>query len=187
MPRFHWIIRLACIRIEYSSDPRYLTVTEYFIDYTHVRDIGHTQDIRWNCLHCPKTYVHFAGYRSTSQVWLPVTHNQVVNDLHIFISGGIFGAARPLISINALSPPPKFCSPFCSPCYKKETHFQVFSWSIREFPWESFPSYKDILSPLSLQISPFCTLDALSSLNTVVKKQSSVTKCFLLSRWLLIK
>ena len=60
-------------------------------------------------------------------------------------------------------------------------------YSLRKFAWESFPSYKDILSPLSLQLSPFFKFDALSSLNTVVQKQSRVTKCFLLSRRLSIK
>ena len=48
----------------------------------------------------------------TSQVSPPVTHNQVVNDLHIFISGGVFGAARPCIILNALSLTLKCCRPF---------------------------------------------------------------------------
>ena len=51
---------------------------------------------------CPKTYAHFASY--ASQVSSPITHNQVVHDLDIFISGSIFGATRPSIILNTLSP-----------------------------------------------------------------------------------
>ena len=50
-------------------------------------------------------------WRYTSQVLPPVTHNQVLNGLYIFISDGIFGAVRPFIILNALSPTLKFCSP----------------------------------------------------------------------------
>ena len=46
-------------------------------------------------------YAHFASY--ASQVLSPITHNQGVHDLDIFISGGIFGVARPYLILNALS------------------------------------------------------------------------------------
>ena len=49
-------------------------------------------------LFCPKTYDHFAS--CASQVSLPITHNQGVHDLDIFISDGIFGAARPSTILN---------------------------------------------------------------------------------------
>ena len=72
--------------------------------------LWHTQDVGQDWLYCPKTHVHFASY--ASQVSPPFTHNQRVNDLDIFISGGIFGAARLSIILNALSPPLKLCCPF---------------------------------------------------------------------------
>ena len=58
-------------------------------------------------MHCA---VHFTSY--ASQVSPPITHNQGVYDLDNFISGGIFGVARPSIFLNALSPPLKLCCPF---------------------------------------------------------------------------
>ena len=45
-----------------------------------------------------------------------ITHNQGVHDLDIFISGGIFGAARPSIILNALSSPHERCCPFFFHC-----------------------------------------------------------------------
>ena len=80
--------------------------------------------------------------------------------------------SRPFFILNALSPPLKFCRPFY--------HWSIILLYIRVFfcVCVSFPSYKDIQSLLSL---------ALSSINTVVQKQSSVIICLLLSRWLSIR
>ena len=119
------IIFISRQEIPRNIEPRWFLVISQHSRYPSCRDLGHTQDICQNCLHCPTTYAHFAGY--TSQVSPPVTNSQVVNDLHIFISGGIFGLARPCIILNALSPTLKFCIPFFSLCYKKETHSQLFS------------------------------------------------------------
>ena len=47
---------------------------------------------------------HFASYASQVSLF---THNQGVYDLDIFISGGIFGTARPSIILKALSSPLK--------------------------------------------------------------------------------
>ena len=47
-----------------------------------------------------------------SQVSPPIIHNQGLHDLDIFISAGIFGAARPSIILNVLSPPLKLCCTF---------------------------------------------------------------------------
>ena len=75
-------------------------------------------------MYCPKTYAnfdslnfvsipdpcclsYFASY--ASQVSPLFTHNQGVQDLDIFISGVIFGMARPSIILNALSPPLTLC------------------------------------------------------------------------------
>ena len=85
------IIFISRQEILRNIEPTSFLVISQHSRYPSCRDLGHTQDIRKNCLHCPKTYVHFAGY--TSQVWSPVTHSQVVHDLYIFISGDIFGAA----------------------------------------------------------------------------------------------
>ena len=57
-----------------------------------------------------KLYAHFAGY--ISQVSPPVTHNQTVHNLIVFISGSLFGVPRLFIIFNALPPLPKLSSPF---------------------------------------------------------------------------
>ena len=93
-------------------------------------------------LYCPKTYAHFASY--ASQILPPITHNQGVHDHDIFISGGIFEAARLSIILNTLSSPllPIFSLPIFLLSYKKENPTQGFSWSLHEFPWEAFLSYR---------------------------------------------
>ena len=53
-------------------------------------------------------------------------HNQGVHDLDIFISGGIFGATRLSVILNALSSLCNYASHFFSLCYKKETPSQRF-------------------------------------------------------------
>ena len=63
-----------------------------------------------DCLNCPKTYAHSAGY--ISQVSPPITHGQTVHNLNDFICSILFGAPRPLLIFNALPLPPKFSSPF---------------------------------------------------------------------------
>ena len=166
-------------QIPRNIEPRSFLVISQHSRFLSCRDLGHTQDICKNCLHCPKTYAHFAGY--TLQVSPPVTHNQIVNDLHIFISGSIFGAARPCIILNALSSSLKFCSPFFHCAIRRRLIPKCFHGVFVNFLGSHY-LLTNILSPLSLQLSPFCKFDALSSLNTVVQKQSSVTKCFLLPR-----
>ena len=59
---------------------------------------------RLGLLVLPKTYAYFASY--ASQVSALITHNQGMHDIDIFIRGGIFGAGRPTIVLNALAPPP---------------------------------------------------------------------------------
>ena len=61
-----------------------------------------------------------------SQVSPPITHNQGVHGLDIFIRGGIFGAARPSTILNALSPTLKLCCPFFALSYMKQTPSQGF-------------------------------------------------------------
>ena len=70
----------------------------------------------WIDCTAPKTYAHFAS--NASQVSPPITHNQDVHDPDIFISGGIFGAARPSI-IPMLSLPLLNSAAHFSPCYKE--------------------------------------------------------------------
>ena len=72
---------------------------------------------------------------------------------------------------------------FYSPCYRRRLIPKCFHEVFVNFLGShSLLTKTDILSPLSLQLSPFCKFDALSSLNTAVQKQSSVIKCFLLTR-----
>ena len=109
-----------------------------------------------------------------SQVSPPITHNQRVPELDIFISGDIFWTARLSIILNTLSPPHKLFFH----CYKKETPYQGFPWSLHEFPWETFLSYRSTWLPLWFQVSPFCKCVASSSLKIALHKEPSMTTCF---------
>ena len=86
----------------------------------------------------------------------PITHNQGVHNLDIFISGGILGAARPPIIFDALSPPLKLCCLFFHYGYKVSLS-QGFPWGLHEFPWEAFLSYRST-SLITALISSFSIL-----------------------------
>ena len=51
-------------------------------------------------------------------------------------------------------------------CYK-ETPSQGFPWSIHEFTWEAFLSYRSTWKPPWFQVSPFCKCVTLSSLKVL--------------------
>ena len=103
--------------------PRNIEPSPFLIIGTHcLHHLAKTFDIckmsvRIDC------YAHFARY--ASQVLPPITHNQGVHDLDIYISGGTFGVGRPSIILNALSPLLNSAAHF-SLCYKKETPSEGF-------------------------------------------------------------
>ena len=83
--------------------------------------------LRW--LYFPKIYAHFASY--ALQISPPITQNLGVHDFDIFISGGIFGEARPSIIINALSPLLNFVAHFFIVLSEGDSFLRVFikaSW-----------------------------------------------------------
>ena len=58
----------------------------------------------------PQSYAHLAS--CALQVLPHITHNQDVYDHDIITRGGIFGAARPSIILNALTPPLSYAAHF---------------------------------------------------------------------------
>ena len=119
--------------------------------------------VRINCT-APKLMPTLLSMLHSSRLLSHITR-VCTYDLYIFISGGIFGAARPSIILNALSPPLKLCCPFFH-CANKDTPSQGFPWNLHKFPWEAFLSYRSTWWLLWFQVSPFCKCVAPSSLKS---------------------
>ena len=112
---YNWLYKIAwIIFIVRQEIPRNIEPPESFSDHWSTFTVPILPKLlaylrcRLGLIYCPQTYAHFASF--ASQVSPPITHNQGVHDLDIFISGGIFGAARPSIILNTLSPPLKLWS-----------------------------------------------------------------------------
>ena len=95
LDKIAWIIFIVRQEIPRNIEPSPFLIIGNHLRHPHLVETFDIpkMSVRIDC------YVHFANY--TSQVSPPITHNQGVHDLDIFISGGIFGAARPSIIFNA--------------------------------------------------------------------------------------
>ena len=107
---FFRIILIARQEIPRNVEPVSLLIFGQHSGDPSSRDLGHSYDFSKDWRNCPKTYAHFAGY--ISQISSPVTHDQTVHNLDVFISGTLFGAPRPFVIFYALPPHPKFSNPF---------------------------------------------------------------------------
>ena len=103
-PLFHLGFQLAGITFYARQDiSRNIEWSSVNIRGTHL-DIPKML-VRIDCT-APKTYAHFISYASQVSPHITHTCNKGVHNLQIFISGGIFGTARPSTILNALTPPP---------------------------------------------------------------------------------
>ena len=92
-------------------------------------------------LNCPRTYAYLSSY--ITQASSPVTHDQIVRKLNVFVSSSPFRAPRPFMILQAL--PLQTQQPISSPCCKKETHPQRLLCSPQEFSCGTCSSYRSTL------------------------------------------
>ena len=171
LDKIAWIIFIVRQEI-----PRNIKRSPFLIIGHHLRHphLSEKMSVRIDC------YAHFASY--ASQVSTPITHYQGVHDRDSFISGGIFGTARPPIIFNALSLPLKLCCPFCHCAIRRllpKAFYEVF---MNFFGRHCFLKEVYIWWPLWFQVSPIYKCVALSSLKDALHKQPITTACFSNSR-----
>ena len=112
-----------------------------------------------------------------------LSHITRVCTIFTFLSVVAYWCSQTVHILNALSSPLKLCCPFFSLCYKKETPSQGFPWSLHEFPWGAFLSYRSTWSLDNRSNYKFLHFANVSH-PPVLKvlyikcKQPSITACF---------